>query len=525
MPSSFNLLTHNWLPVLFAGEPQPRDVAIREALARAPDIRKLVSASPLETIALHRLLLAIVHRVFPTPTEEDWLALWDAGHFDTAALDAYYEIWGPRFDLFDAEHPFFQAPALPAEYATTVAKLGHEFSSGNNPLLFDHSQDAAPEGLAPATAARLLVAQQSFAVGGLITRLPGQPPSAESSHLLKAAVVLCTGTNLFRTLVLNMVRVAGDEQQPFPFDPGKDAAAWEQDPPSAATRAPRGYLDLLTWQPRSVRLIPPGPDGLVTQAVIMNGYRFPAHIRPADHETMTAYTKREKAAANQDPEPPVGFRPEKALWRDSVALLQQGQDNRVPRTLRHLGDLRSNGYIDSSAVVGVAAFGLSSDRAKLFLSRNEEFPLPLAYLNDESLLGHLKDGIEAAENAEWQLRLATRRMAERALAPDGNADPARVRALVESLAPGRAYWPALDVPFRRFMHDLAGEYDEAHDFGEPARLAWRDAIQRSANEAFDLAARAMQTSGRGYRAAAEAEGAFRGGLYRALQELQPEVTT
>lgn len=522
MPENFNLLESDWIPVLFEGEPKSRDVSIREALARAPDIIKLGNESPLETIAMHRLLLALVHRTHPIASDDDWAALMSAGRFDLAGLDEYLERWADRFDLFGADHPFFQTPGLPASVATSVAKLGHQFSSGNNPLLFDHSADDAPPGITPAQAARLVVAQQSFAVGGLITRLKADPPSAEASYLLKAAVVLVTGRNLFDTLVLNMVRVAGDEGVPFEFKPEEDVPAWEQGPPEAKRRKILGYLDLLTWQSRRIQLLPPEADGLVRQVVVMAGWQLNDGVNPADFETMAAYTKNEKAAAGQNPRPPVGFRPERALWRDSLALLQQTTDGGRPRTLVHLAGLEFSGYLERSDVVGLATYGVSSDRAKIFLWREEAFPLPLAYLVDDSLLATLGSGVESARVAGGQLRSAVRVLSEKSLAPDGNADKDRVTALVESLAPERSYWPALDLPFRRFIRRLADEY--ASDGGRAALEAWGDEIRRAATDSYELAAAALATSGRGYRAAAESAGLFHAGIRRATELLLEGVS-
>lgn len=516
MGDNFNLLSEPWLPALFEGEGLPRDVSIQEALARAHDIIKLGNESPLETISMHRLLLAITHRVFPIRDDEEWQELWEAGSFNQASVDAYLGPVSDRFELFGDEHPFFQNPRLPDGYATTIAKLGHQFSSGNNPALFDHSIDDAPSGVTPAQAARLLLAQQSFAVGGLLTRLKEDPPSAEASHLLKSAVVLLTGRNLFETIVLNMVVLDGRQEEPFAFEPEEDRPAWEQDPPSAAERPLLGYLDLLTWQSRRVRLVPPADDGLVRKVVVMAGWKIAKPMHPAECETMVAYGKNEKAVGGQDPRPPVGFRPERVLWRDSESLLRQADDHGRPRTLRHLRNLVNDGYVAPDATIGLAAFGLSSDRAKLFLWREEQYAFPMAFVADEGLLSTLWHSVGIAERGRDQLMGAVYRMAEKALAPTGSADRERVRKLVDALGAERVYWPGLDVPFRNFIRELAETF--ADDQGAATQAAWGQTIRESASEAFAHAARALQTSGRGFRAAAEVEPAFRAGLVRATSQ-------
>lgn len=520
MRPSFNLTDEPWIPCLFTGESRPRDVSIREALAEASSIQKLIDPSPLVTVALHRLLLAILHRVFGPETEDDWVRLWDAGSFDASCLDSYLDAWRHRFDLFDDERPFYQTPGLSHSAATTSVKLGHEFSAGNNPLLFDHSHDAEPTLLTPAGAARLLIAHHGFAIGGLIARLPGQPPSAEAAHLVKAAVMVATGENLFQTLMLNLVRLDGDAGDPFPFDSKQDAPTWEQDLQPPGTRDMRGYLDLLTWQSRSILLIPSATEPLrVPRAVIMSGSRMLPAISMAQRETMVAFSRREKPAANQDPEPPVGFRPERALWRDSVALIRRrNNDHRSPQTLRFITSLRQAGYLDDGLSVGLAAYGMSSDRAKVFLWRHEELPLPLAYLGNDDLVAELGSGIAVAEAVGKVLRDAVWRLAQDALAPDGNADRARVTALCDALAPGRGYWPALDVPFRHLMRALPASYES--DQGAASKEDWSAAIRSASGEAFESAARALETSGHGYQAAAMARSRFYRQLAGALGPLR-----
>lgn len=527
MTLTLNLLHEPWLPVRFAGEPAPRDVSIVDAVAHAHDIRELSDESPLVTAALHRLLIALLHRVYGPATTSEWVDLWERRQFDIAPFDVYLAQWPNAFDLFDAERPFYQVAGLPAEAAVSVAKLGHAFSAGNNPVLFDHTWDARAPVILPAQAARLLVAQQGFAVGGLISRLPGELPSAEAGHLLKGAVFLATGRNLFETLILNMVRVDGADSAPFDFDPAEDAPAWERPLPTAQPRRPGGYLDLLTWQARRVRLIP-DEDGVIRRVVIMGGHSFPAGYDPRDQETMLAYRSRQQAKG-QIAWFPLGFQVERALWRDSTAILatpKSAADDTRPRTLRYLASLRQAGIIDRETA-GLSAFGLSSDRAKLFLWRRDDLPLPLAYVDQPDLLKALEAGLKAAEEARRALRAATWRLASETLEPGGKPDRARVDALLESLAPERAYWPRLDLPFRRFMVDLARSF--AQDVGRSAERTLAASIREAARFAFDQAAAAVATSGRGQRAAAIAMPWFLVNLGEALESLQtangPEEVT
>ena len=98
MPT-YSLLTEPWIPVLDAGTdlretPDApavlREVGLREALLRAHEIREVYTDSPLETIALNRLLLALALDVYQrTPDADVWVGLWRAGLLPDGRLDAY----------------------------------------------------------------------------------------------------------------------------------------------------------------------------------------------------------------------------------------------------------------------------------------------------------------------------------------------------------------------------------------------------------------------------------------------------
>src|SRR6266508_695503 len=101
MMPSFNLLDEKWIPVVMAGG-EPRELSLRDALIEADTAQELFDASPLVTAALHRLLLAVLWRVFPQRSLAEWKALWQARRFDASRLDAYFDQWRERFDARQA---------------------------------------------------------------------------------------------------------------------------------------------------------------------------------------------------------------------------------------------------------------------------------------------------------------------------------------------------------------------------------------------------------------------------------------
>ena len=108
-------------------------------LSDAHRLQEIADASPLVTVALYRLLLAILHRVFGPPTLDDWERLWESGAFDRDRVAEYLNAWRHRFDLFDEQRPFYQSPSLPDKMLKSVSKLALEYASGNNPALFDNT--------------------------------------------------------------------------------------------------------------------------------------------------------------------------------------------------------------------------------------------------------------------------------------------------------------------------------------------------------------------------------------------------
>jgi CRISPR system Cascade subunit CasA len=535
---SFNLIDEAWIPCIPLTGGLPRELSLREALARAHELREISDLSPLVTVALHRLLLAVVHRVCRPagapagPADaRAWSELWRRGRWDEGALDQYLDEWHARFDLFDTEYPFYQCKSLATAEPSPISLLLHDRASGNNATLFDHTLDESPPELRPAQAARALLAHQSFAVGGLVSLLPGEDArthkSADAAPLVKGAVALCRGQTLFETLMLNLHRYSPADEQPFACR-ADDLPAWEWEVETQPEdRHPRGYLDVLTWQSRRVHLRPAvnGAGQLVVRhAVNMKGWQFPNPSILKTVETMMAFRANPKAGKGQDPFPPVGFRPDRALWRDSLALVEvSGAESARPKTFDWLSVLVDAEVLEYGRTVPVDFLGLSTDKAKVLLWRHERLPLPLAYLEDKDLRDDLREGLKVAEEAGQILRQTAWRLAQRLAAPLGQAMPREhLEPIYESLGVERLYWWRLEVPFKVLLTDLAREHqnDAASDGVEEslAMREWCRAVYRAAVAAFEEAARGLDVSARTLQAVAAVEPAFRGRLFGLMKE-------
>lgn len=525
MPS-FDLIHEPWIPCLRLTDGRLEELGLLATLARAHELREISDPSPLVTIALYRLLLAVVHRSLDGPRSiEEWGALWTEGRFDTGKLEAYLRRWRDRFDLFQSGRPFYQTAGLPEERAHVISKLAPEVASpGNAVLLFDHTLDPS---MTPGEAARALVAFHLFAVGGLVTPLPGevQTRSANAGPLAKAAVALVRGSTLFQTLLLNLHRYDPDDGAPGPARPD-DCPAWEQDKPTTPTdRAPRGYLDYLTWQSRRIRLFPTTADGhvLVRRVIICKGFQLPDDFARPSVETMVAFVKNVTASPGKDPWTPVGFHAERALWRDSLALLQSiaGQRQR-PKILSWLNDLVAEDYLERSAVLPLDLFGMLTDQANVLLWRHERLPVPLAYLEDGELVRVLGDALRLAEQTASRLRAATWTLAKLVEAPESDRPEARqpdraaIKARAAALTAEPGYWSRLEPAFYELLVALPTDRTESDmgvTYGQRTVPPWAHAVWRAAVAAFAAASDGLANSPRTVKAVARAENVLRGSLW------------
>ena len=507
MLATFDLIDEPWIPCTMLDGSQ-RSLGLREVLAQAQDIGELGGDSPLEVAALHRLLLAVLHRNFDIGDEQQWGALWENGAFDSEVINDYFEKWRGRFDLFDEERPFYQVAGLDPTKGGSSARLF--FHQDNNATLFTHVATADPPSLTPAESARLLVGFMAFDVGGLKS-----DGSAKAAMLNNGALVLIKGSNLFQTLMLNLCRYAPQDGAPWDFNPDRDIPAWERDEETRPEdRSPAGYIDLLTWQSRRIRLQPETEqDGsaVVRNVVIMKGAQPPSNFVGIRYrETMLAFRSNKDAKGQQDPWPVVTFREDRALWRDSHALMSSTNAESVqPRTLTWLADLAYEGIIPYSQIVPVDVFGLGSTRAKIEFWRHERLPLPLAYLEreDNQLADTLGVVLELTETAAQNLNRSMWIMATRMLAADPDRKPKAedVRSLSDHLGAARVYWSQLEAPFKRLLVELPDDKDEEGEYGGVLFGKWKSTLRDALWRAFRESTRGMERSTRNLKAAALAE--------------------
>ena len=164
---SFNLLDEPWIPVV-TGDGAFEEVGLLGLFGLADRLRAIWSDNALETLALHRLAIAVTLAALTSPDSfggPRWdLSVRAIDQIDEGGLPAerivdYLEQWRDRFWLFGPE-AFWQ---LGAKDDSPVARLDPLRAVGSQPAFLDHY--AAASSVVCSVAARMLLVGQVFAVG------------------------------------------------------------------------------------------------------------------------------------------------------------------------------------------------------------------------------------------------------------------------------------------------------------------------------------------------------------------------
>jgi CRISPR system Cascade subunit CasA len=508
MTHSFNLIDEPFVPCL-RPDGTRIELGLRNVFAQAHELREIRDDSPIVTMTLHRLLLAILHINFGPKDMDQWRTIWEVGRFDMGVLNTYFDEWHKRFDLFHPEWPFYQSVGGTQNPRPTMT-LYEELAGGNNPTLFDHSTEEREPGVMPALAARGLIARQAFALGLGVspTWTVGdrdiKTGNQKDGPIARGILLLVRGDDLFQTLTLNLSP---------PDEPGAadDRPVWEHDSPGELMDqpVPAGRLDLYTFQCRRIRLEPPGDDGLIRRVHFAQG----RILTDDQFDPMKAYRRDEERGWCT-----IGLQEERALWRDSASLLQLAhhrgrQDHRPVNAVEWIAEAALDGVVSPGARFRLDAAGVGTQAGKarsVGLWRQEQLPLPVGYLHDAALLGNLQSALSTAETVGRNLRESVWHCARKFLHPAktdklSNQQNQEVTAMVESLAPLRHYWPHLETPFFNLLQtlpalrDTSTEQDHAHRRAQLSHW-FHDVLRPTARQAYETTAGRMDNTSRALRA-------------------------
>ncbi len=487
--SAFDLTTEPWIPCEgLAGEHLL--LSTHDVLARAHEVRAIDAESPLVTAALHRHVLAVLHRVCEGPaTFAAWEAIAKIGRFSTESISAYLDRVRDRMDLFHPTHPFAQTRGLIGQFRAdpidmiTVTRR----SWGAARALFQHRPDAHVPTMSPAEAAQALLAYQAFDTGGLVKK-PREPTSATSAPFLAGAMVLARGRTLFETLLANLLRYDPAHDLPV-VGTDSDAPAWEQPPPPCSLPVaqepkvlPKGWLDQLTWLARRLELVQ-DERGRVSGFVrcVGKGLHENTPLEP-----MIAWRQDKKRGWVA-----VGLRPERAFWRDANALFQSSEANatsfRCPRALGRMGEEAMRRVFPPHVRFSVDVIGVAANKSKVELVRRETLRAHAALLANHDAGAATDDAIAFAKACVSALEAALRVHGRWGVSPGDRAPEARdISNHVKALGAVEATWSALGVHFESFLQDL-GELLTADEDERGAKVAFEERCIRSVHARFDEA--------------------------------------
>ncbi|MDD3398188.1 MAG: type I-E CRISPR-associated protein Cse1/CasA [Candidatus Methanomethylophilaceae archaeon] len=521
MDYSFNLVKDAWIPCIKSNGDR-QELGIRDALINAKDIAEIIHASPIISGSIHRLLISILQRAITLSDLSFLERMWDRGSWESNVIIDYLDEWQSRFDIFDEERPFFQAPGFQEGEPTTISKLGLELSAGNNTILFDHRFDDVVELMHPACVARLLVACQYYAVGG------GRSSTTytRSAPLVGKAQILLKGCNLFETLSLNLIPY--DPNYPMRFTDSEsdgsasiDLPSWEriQAETPGGIRYVNGYLDYLTWQSRAIRLLPETTD----EGVRVSQMYFAQGVQMEDQllfEPMSAYWKHEKHGLL-----PIKITIEREPWRSLSSFMHIGSEgNRPPKTVDVVTQLVNREVIDRAKRYEADVIGISNDKAKVLLWRHARMPFPAAYLQSPDLVRRIEESIHFAEEVHRSvLSKSVWQIATGVLSFNTDETPPKdaVKRLMASYDVERSYWSGMESEFYRLVDQMAASLvEDDHVKVDEAMMQWGGFVRRAAIRCFEKLITNVSIDVRGMRASVKSRINFYNNLNKEYGELE-----
>ncbi|MFD0857245.1 type I-E CRISPR-associated protein Cse1/CasA [Actinomadura adrarensis] len=471
---SFDLVNQEWIEVRWAGSDpaRPPNVALRDLLVHAHEIEAITVTPAPVLSATYRLLYALTARVSGLDEiprgedEDDWEDKREEllrGKLDPGAIDAYFDEFSDRFDLFDPEFPFLQDPRL-ADPAVCpkragVNKLALGRPAGNNSVWFGHHWDGSPTPLSAPEAFGALLTWLYYGPSGRCgTRVHGDVSAADVSAgpLRSSLSYHPEGDTLLQTLL------AGLTPPPPRLSKKDDPCPWELPElpdPMAPPRTPEPYPGPCSrwtggWQ-HALLLVPDATGQQVTDAYITWGRRT------KQPPTGDAYVIHQLSKQGN-----VYARPAesgRALWRDLDGLLQLDTTGsarpRRPDVLERLDELgafkiRALGFEQDGKTKDIQF--VSATTPPLLFRINEYDPRKARRIGDLRAAGvQYGNRLEYATKRAW------------AAVTDGKVGPC---AWSEHAA--AAYWPAAEEIFWKRMRQE--DYEDA----------WRDFLT-AATTAFD----------------------------------------
>ncbi len=507
--NDFNLIDEPWIPCI---DVQGRGVeyGIRDTLLKAHELREICDDSPLVTVAIHRLLLAILYRAHEGPTDmsgwKEWIKV--RSFENDPKIDDYLENWKDRFFLFDEKHPFMQVVGLDLnEYKSDknikkdksdgMMRLVKEAPDKKGRILFDHRMGTERPEYEPKQIAKMILSAQSFsgtgnASAGKITQNGKdkviEPKYCQFAPCVKGLLLWLQGETLFQTLHLNLVPhdyVANDKPS-WEDESIIDAAISSWGNPHMFTGTAQRFAPLC----RFIRIIDR------KQMFFTNGLK----TKLDSDDPMKVYSRPNDKSEYRA----VELREDRAVWRDAHTLFSlESSMRKPPAALNHLARIDGGVFRPKANIVGIA-----TDKDKTLLWRHERMPISVEILNDLNLIERLGGLLQNAEQAAYELNYRTRGIAKLYLRPDGQEpEKDEVTKVAESIDPRPAYWARMEKHFFALLENLPEDWDNANEGWRPdekqkATNTWRESVKKEAMRALEESTRSLGTTVRAIQAIA-----------------------
>ncbi|MBR3016646.1 MAG: type I-E CRISPR-associated protein Cse1/CasA [Clostridia bacterium] len=397
---AYSVLTEPVIPVLWP-DGTSSTVGIREAFLRAHEIRDIQGETPLERYALLRLLIAFAMDMLHPRTSYDRRDLLDEGCFDQAVFDQYIALCeqdGPRFDLFDPDHPFMQSKydeELDTKAEKPVASIVHSLPSGNNHVFIDHRPADVHE-LSPARAFHTVLASYLFCVSGT-----AGPSSINNTPPVYAIMV---ENSLFETIILNML--SEKEASPLPY--GCGTVSWRKGRMVLPKEkvADVSLLEGLTWMPRRITLLPE-ENGFVRRVCCQAGLDFKGNDLWNDPH-VPKFKKKDETFGTVKPEL------SRSLWRDAGTLMYDHDSKTVrqPQALRCLANIFDQDEIPLQIII--RAVGLITNQAAYTGWTEEELSIPSSLLTRQEQAERFRVDVSYLETMQTQIAVNVQKYVDRA---------------------------------------------------------------------------------------------------------------
>lgn len=368
----FNLLDEPWVRVIDE-QCKVSEISLTDVIVNSHKYKSLSGETPVQDIAVMRVILAVLHTVFSRVDENGdefqlenndkdeavrrWKSLWKMKRFPEEPIRDYLENWRERFWLFHPEYPFWQVAGLNIGTEYSASKLNGELLESSNKIrMFSSYFGTEKESISYPQAVRWLIYTNAFDDTsskptsnnrGKYNTSNGNAPSVGAGWLGKLGLIYLTGNNLFETFMLNLV-MASDYTNNY------QKPVWENESiPSAKSKIlfderckipnPDNLAELYTLQSR--RIILDHDNGKVTGYKLLGGDFFDKE--KAFFEPMTVWRTLKK---DTDPYTPKRHDSSKQMWREFATLYNEDDNNRRAGVIEWFRKCKFHGLMKTSIV-------------------------------------------------------------------------------------------------------------------------------------------------------------------------------